>query len=149
MDIGGAGLALLQRIHVIVESDLSGCIVDEMKVDLAAGFQGLDRTTGKAERDGKRLRIGSWRDSGGGDCPAADVEWIGSRSGARSTDGHRANDTGELHVAYPLEPLAWTRLFASRVIAPNMLPPVNRCSISDDQAVAKRPRRSRAPWLMD
>jgi hypothetical protein len=58
MDIGGAGLALLQRIHVIVESDFSGCIVDEMKIDLAAGLQGLDRTTGKAEREGKRLRIG-------------------------------------------------------------------------------------------
>src|ERR1700754_3611589 len=86
MAIGKADLALPQRIHVIVESDLSGCIVDEMNVDFAAGLQSLDRDACEAKRGGKRSR----------DISA-----------------------------------------------------VNRPSRSDDQAVAKRPRRLRAPWLVD
>jgi hypothetical protein len=35
MDIGGRDLVLLQRIHVIVESGVGGCIADEINVDLA------------------------------------------------------------------------------------------------------------------
>jgi hypothetical protein len=35
MDVGGREPVLLQRIHVIVESGVGGCIVDEIGVDLA------------------------------------------------------------------------------------------------------------------
>ncbi|MBR0844974.1 hypothetical protein JQ607_32660 [Bradyrhizobium liaoningense] len=55
-DVNGgwrSGLGHLPRIHVIVESYLGGCIIDEMKVDLAAGLQRPNWGTGEAERRGK------------------------------------------------------------------------------------------------
>lgn len=47
--IGDVRLKFLQSIHVIVESDLGGCIVDEMNVHLAAGLQCLDPGASQAE----------------------------------------------------------------------------------------------------
>src|ERR1700687_2099238 len=55
--LSGATLLLLQRIDVLVEANFRGRGIDEMKVDLAAGFQRPDGLAGKAERGGELVRI--------------------------------------------------------------------------------------------
>jgi len=54
---GRSRLLLLQRVDAIVQADYRGRCVDEMEIDLAAGFQRLDALACKAERGGELVRI--------------------------------------------------------------------------------------------